>query len=109
MRTDLENGLLALLIEDYNGEDDWGRTFAVLTRGEFADYDAEGLCVSVEEFDALTEAFASWEAILFWQTDQGIVNYLGDKADTVFAIAASWAADYEAWCEADSLDTYTHM
>ena len=109
MRTDLENGFLALLSEDYNGEDDWGKVFAVLTRGEFADYDAEGLGVSAEEFGALTEAFASWEAILFWQTDQGIVNYLGDNADTVFAVAASWAADYEAWCEADNLDTYSHM
>ena len=109
MRTDLENGLLALLSEDYNGEDDWGKVFAVLTRGEFADYDAELLGVSAEEYDALAEAFAAWEAILFWQKDQGIVNYHGDRADTVFALAASWAADYEAWCEADNLDTYSHM
>ena len=109
MRTDLENGLLALLSEDYNGEDDWGKVFAVLTRGEFADYDAEGLGVSAEEYDALAEAFAAWEAILFWQTDQGIIDYHGDTVDAILAIAASWAADYEAWCEADNLDTYSHM
>lgn len=109
MRTDLENGLLALLSEDYNGEDAFGKTFAALTRREFADYDAEGLGVSAEEYDALAEAFASWEAILFWQTDQGIVNYHGDTVDAILAMEASWTADYEAWCEAGNLDTYSHM
>ena len=109
MRTDLENGFLALLSEDYNGEDAFGKTFAALTRGAFADCDVELLGVSTEEYGALTEAFASWEAILFWQTDQGIVNYHGDTADAILAMEASWAADYGAWCEADNLDTYSHM
>ena len=100
MRDDLDNAICCLLSEDYyDGSDDFGKTFGMLTREEFTEYNSD-FFASSEEFDALVRVFEKNEAMLYWQTDQELVFHLGGSKENVQRSYLEFSNDYDTFCQA---------